>query len=211
MVFCSGVLTIFHHTSAFAFVNWVVNYGPGDISVPTLSEWSLLALAIAVGALGAYALRHKLTGRSLTLLILALGTVLGAVNGDKIISNAHAIILGVMSNAAGGTATFAISPGSDTQLQNTTGVTLALTSITPSTVATSALPTCALGLRIAAGQSCWVKLPAPPTSVTWANGGGMCLKAKAQMKVLWYLLETSALPALPVFPLCPMAVALLVR
>ncbi len=149
--------------------SWTISYAPvTPASVPTLSEWALLALALVL-ALGTAWSLYKKAGRGTTaVLALATALVLGTVTGQDVMGRAEARLAPTLSLAGGGTTSaFSYSEfGTSTsglQITNTSGVALQITAITltvdsaPTTPSVPAnTPQCTVGLVLPAGQSCYV-------------------------------------------------------
>lgn len=126
-------------------------------SVPSLSEWGLMALA-AVMAFAAYrALRRGTGARLWSLAVLAAASL---VVTQWIARPAMAVPAGVsMSSAAGGSVT--ANGTGEHSVSNTSGVALKIRSVdyengTPRTPAGE--PPCVSGLVVNAGQQCFVRI-----------------------------------------------------
>ena len=150
---------------------WTISYAPvTPASVPTLSEWGLLVLALVMAVGTAWSL-HKKAGRGTTaVLALATALVLGTVTGQDVVGRAEALPLPAptLSLAGGGTTEpfsywASVNPDQGLAITNTSGVPQRITAITltvnslPATPdAPTNSPQCTVGLVLPAGQSCYV-------------------------------------------------------
>lgn len=142
----------------------VVSYAPGTAtSVPTLSEWAMFGLALALAALAVYTLRKKRGAKPLASVILAFGLALGGIAGNKLIGNAYALSPECsadnacsMNNPAGGTVTTGPT-GVTVTITNATGVVQNVTGVIPNGSAiVDPSSTCVVGLVVQPGGTCTI-------------------------------------------------------
>lgn len=129
---------------AFAGGSVVVTYVPAGATVPTLSEWTLLALAALMALLCYRHLRPRLQGRPLAALFLAAGAGTLALAGGHFGQEALATVLTdtPLTQQGGGTVT--LNCLNNGNVINNTGITVKITSVTgsPTPVGTcTSLPT----------------------------------------------------------------------
>lgn len=136
---------------------WTITYAPQATSVPTLSEWAMLALVLMMAAFAVYTLRKRGAGAGpLASVILVTALAFGAMTGEKVIGLANARINATMSLPAGGSISFPNSVGREIEVVNGSGVAQTITSVTPTSLDTTNGPTCIVGRVVQPGQSCWV-------------------------------------------------------
>jgi hypothetical protein len=152
----------------------VVAYSPtgGSTSVPTLSEWAMLGLALLMAAVAVYMLRNKSASKPLASVILVSALALGGLNGSKLMSDASAAGLlspdctdythCSMTHAGGGTVTTGEYVCGVVTITNATGVSQTVTGLSIVGVATidtafgGVLPHCAASLVVPSGSACAV-------------------------------------------------------
>ena len=149
---------------------WTISYAPvTPASVPTLSEWGLLVLALVMAVGTAWSL-YKKAGRGTTaVLALMTALMLGAIGDHDVIRRAEATSPHPTLSLAGGGTTepfsywASVNPDQGLAITNTSGVPQRITAITltvnsvPATPSVPAnTPQCTVGLVLPAGQSCYV-------------------------------------------------------
>ncbi len=139
-------------------------------SVPTLSEWALIGLALALAGVAGYFLRGKGGAKPLASVIVATSLVLGGFAGNKLLSQAYAAVGWApecsswaacsMSNPVGGTVTTGPT-GQIVTITNTSGVAQTVTAVTANAPAIigaifPASEQCTVGMVLQPGQFCKV-------------------------------------------------------
>lgn len=151
-------------TAAMAQV--VVEYGPDVASVPTLSEWGMIIMAVVLAVVAVIAMRKGAGSKTVMSIALAAMMSLGVVGGSKWINDAW----------ANGFTTYSMSAGTNGQLSvprsssfayvlNDTLVPQRIISIVPQYADPQAIgdkPACIPGLLIAKTTSCALRTQAPP-------------------------------------------------
>ncbi len=151
----------------------LVSYAPAGAtaSIPTLSEWAMLGLALALAALAVYTLRNKRGAKPLASVILAFGLAIGGMGGNRLMGDAHAAPGGwavpdctswtacSMLNAGGGTVTTGPT-GNVVTITNLTGVAQTVTGVSATPPATlppnQTPPTCMVGLVVQPNGICTI-------------------------------------------------------
>ena len=142
-----------------------IDYGPAAVSaVPTLGEWALVALLLALMALAYRQLRGRVNGRVLSSLLVVGATAVLALSGSPLMRVAQAILMDVSLNQAGG-GTVDVRAGVS-KLTNTSGVTQTIRAMRVLLPGYQWLeypgyPQCVVGLVLAPGASCHVVLEYP--------------------------------------------------
>ncbi len=155
-----------------------ITYAPMNAtSIPTLSEWAMLVLALLLAAVAIYTLRNKTGGKPLASIILVTALALGGMTGNKLMGNANAAISPSQScnstvrgdpwgpcdltSASGGTIYTYIAPY-DVPITNTTAVAQQITAVafvpyfSPDTPLTQ--PQCVPGVTVLQPQGiCYVR------------------------------------------------------
>jgi hypothetical protein len=155
----SGNGTVWFSTQFDSFsiaegTSWRIAYAPATSTpVPTLSEWGLTFLAIAIAMVAVVALRRKASNKTLASIALLSALVLGAFSGDKLIGNAWAPPP-AMDQPAGGTVN--VDYSGTVGILNNSGVEQTIISITPTVAISTPSPTCAVNLVVPAGGQCYV-------------------------------------------------------
>lgn len=117
-------------SAAFAGGSVVVTYVPAGSSVPTLSEWTILALAMVMALVSYRQLRSRLHGRPLAALFLAAGAGTLALAGGHFGQEALATVGTDTSLTQQGGGTVTLTCGSNGNVINNTGITVKVTSVT---------------------------------------------------------------------------------
>jgi len=114
---------------AFAGFSASLTYAPATASVPTLSEWTLLALTALVAMISYRHLRVRLQGRPLAAVFLAATAGVLALTAGYVGEQAMALPAspGPMTLPAGGTIN--LSCGANGNVVNNTSVTMAVTAV----------------------------------------------------------------------------------
>ena len=157
--------------------SWTISYIPvPPVSVPTLSEWGLLGLALLMVIGTAWAIYKKASPGVTAMLAMLTVPTLGALGDHDVMGSAKAVALPALSLPGGGTTDpfsyeeYVVS-SSGQQITNTSGVPQRITAVTLTVDKTSAAPStpanspqCVVGLVVSPGQSCYVTyvFPAPP-------------------------------------------------
>jgi hypothetical protein len=70
-----------------------ITYAPVNAtSIPTLSEWAMLGLALLLAAVAIFNLRNKTGGKPLASIILVTALALGGMTGNKLMEDANAMV-----------------------------------------------------------------------------------------------------------------------
>jgi len=162
---------------AFASIN--IGYAPNNTpaSIPTLSEWGMIGLSVLLAAAAVYTLRNKGGGKPLASVILACALALGGFSGNKLMSEANAIVALTddcgydnstchMTQAGGGTV-ITNSTTNPITVINSTAVAQTVTAVTATAgeilVSPSpSSPACAVGLVVPPTLSCYVAFAVSP-------------------------------------------------
>lgn len=148
----SGLALLGFQTAAHAGMgSFTIVYAPIPASVPTLSEWGMVALIFLMAVISYRSLREKMGGKSLASIFLTGMLLLGAVSGDKLITQAYAAL--GFSNPQGGTLSNISSPSTIT---NITTVPLKLISVTPFMCTIAPAATCRTGSVVPPQASCTI-------------------------------------------------------
>lgn len=151
----AAVLTALATGQSVAMAQVVVQYGPVDVaSVPTLSEWGMIIMAVMLAGVAAYAMRKN--ANSKTIMSFALGAVglLSVALGNHVIKDAWATPAFVMDSPTGGSVTpIPLGVGS-ISVRNTTQVPLRIISVTPVEVRNAPETTCDPGAIVAPAGTC---------------------------------------------------------
>ncbi len=152
-----AVLTMLQQTTAVAqSIYWTIVYAPVSTSVPTLSEWGMIALSVMLAGLAVYTFRTKSGGKPLASIFFVLALTLGSFSSNKIIQDANAYAPPTMTNPAGGTVT-APNIAVEFEVINGTSVPLQIISISPtSTQTVGHSPTCVVGTVVQPAGMCWI-------------------------------------------------------
>ena len=143
----------------------VITYAPTtSTSVPTLSEWGMVAMALLLAVLAYRLLRDRLGGKPLASVVLAGALGLGLVSGVPGVRSAAAVVIVPsvsLSNSAGGTAN--VTQRGLNLVTNTSGVLQTITQMQASEgwVFESEFdnsPICQVGTVLSVGDSCYVNL-----------------------------------------------------
>lgn len=151
----AGSLVVGLPTSAFA---QVIAYGPAAEAVPTLSEWSMLILAVLLAASAVY-LGRKPGNRLLSgLLVLA---AIGVGGQGNPVGNVQATPAPTMVVSTGGTIDLSELGGAinNVEVIGHPTIRMQILSVTPASEPTVSQPTCTAGLIIAPGTSCYYTEP----------------------------------------------------
>ncbi|MBV5291590.1 MAG: midcut-by-XrtH protein [Curvibacter lanceolatus] len=144
---------------AFAGFSASLTYAPATASVPTLSEWTLLALMALVAMISYRHLRVRLQGRPLAAVFLAGAAGVLAVSAGYVGEQAMAIPApGSMTLPAGGTINLVC--GSNGNVVNTTSITMAVTAVNRGTNVTTT-GTCTSLPTMAPAASCSIAVQCP--------------------------------------------------
>lgn len=125
-----GLAAVLGTSGAFAGTPVLVTYVPAGSSVPTLSEWTLLALAAVMALLSYRHLRARLQGRPLAALFLAAGAGALALAGGHFGQEALATVNTDTSLTQQGGGTVTLTCGNTGNVINNTGITVKITSVT---------------------------------------------------------------------------------
>jgi hypothetical protein len=155
-----------------------ITYAPvGTSSIPTLSEWAMLGLALLLAAVALYILRNKSGGKPLASIILVTALALGGTTGNKLMGNADAGVTPSqtcnstvrndpwgpcdLTSVSGGTIYTYVAPF-DVPITNTTAVAQQITAVvfvsyfSPDTPLTQ--PQCVPGVTVLQPQGiCYVR------------------------------------------------------
>lgn len=143
-------------TSAFA---QIIGYTPAvDATVPTLSQWGMLILAVLLAIAAIYTGR-KQANRLWSVMLAAAALGFGAQGMP--VGDVQASPLLVMANNTGGTVDVSELGGLpiNVPINGNPTIPMRIISVTPASVATAGSPTCAVGLIVAPGQTCYYSGP----------------------------------------------------
>ncbi len=156
-----------------------ITYAPVNAtSVPTLSEWALLGLALLLAAAAAHMLRNKTGGKPLASVLLAFALTLGTLSGHQLIGEANAVVFTPCVNPSGnpadpnvvcslssasGGVIHVVNAGSNVPVTNVTGVPQQVVSVLATSYFAVGTPTlapgevqCVAGLVVAPSGICYV-------------------------------------------------------
>lgn len=147
----AGALAVGLPTSAFA---QVIVYAPAATAVPTLSQWGMLLLAVLL-AMAAVYMGRKPGNRLLSGLLVVAALGMG-VQGAPV-GNVQAIPVPTMANNTGGTVDLSELGGLliDVPVNGHPSIPMQIISVTPPSSPTTSTPTCAVGLIVQPGQTCY--------------------------------------------------------
>lgn len=141
-------------TAAMAQV--VVTYGPVDAaSVPTLSEWGMIIMAVVLAGVAVYAMRKKADSKAIMSLFLGVAGLFSAVLGNQVLNEAWADMGYAMDRPTGGS----VDPNLPLnvgviEIRNSTQVPLKIISVTPDQVRNAPDTTCDPGVIVPPGATC---------------------------------------------------------
>lgn len=147
---------------AFAGFAASLTYAPGPSSVPTLSEWTLLALTFLVAMVSYRHLRSRLHGRPLAAVFLAGAAAILALAVGYVGEQAMAVVPSSpdpMTLPAGGTIYFGCNTNGN--LLNNTSITMAVTAVNKSVNVTTS-GTCTSLPTVAPSASCSITVQCSP-------------------------------------------------
>jgi len=132
-------------------------------ATPAPGTMILMALGLLITFIAFRKMRHLSVGRPLAAILLLAGlSFFEAMTGHSLITKASATIVPTESITGGGTLMFTLGNGSEAFVQNNTGVSQQITSISvppPNTFVTpAASPQCQVGTVLAPGAGCYVQL-----------------------------------------------------
>lgn len=131
-----------------------ITYGPDVASVPTLSEWGMIIMAVVLAGFAAYAMRKNANSKTIVSLMLGAIGLLGAGLGHQVIHSTWALPAPQMTNPAGGVTT-AIPLGiGNVSVQNTTNVPLRVITVSDPSVENAVGTTCKSGVVVPPSASC---------------------------------------------------------
>ena len=147
---------------AMAATGGTITYTPFYQAIPTLSQSMLVVLSLVLAMLAYRGLRNRSTGKPLSML-LAFGVLaLAGVSGTDLIQDAQATLLGFVSSSGG---VVSVPSGAELQIQNTSGVAIQITAVTPDVGVTdgvtTGMPHCAVGLVVESGNFCYIRFIGP--------------------------------------------------
>ena len=148
----AGALVAGLPATAFA---QVIVYAPAAATpVPTLSQWGMLILAVML-AMAAVYMGRKSGNRLLSGLLVVAALGLG-VQGAPV-GNVQAIPAPTMANSTGGTVDLSELGGLliDVPVNGHPSIPMQIINVTPPSSPTSSTPTCAAGLIVQPGQTCF--------------------------------------------------------
>lgn len=131
----------------------VVTYGPDVASVPTLSEWGMIIMAMALACVAVYAMRKNAGSKTIMSFALSATALFSASMGNQIIKSAQSLPPPSMNTPTGGTVNLLSNIGVR-PVQNTTQVPLKIIGVTPGGAQSSPTTTCDPGVIVAPGSSC---------------------------------------------------------
>lgn len=143
-------------TSAFA---QIIVYTPAvEATVPTLSQWGMLILA-ALLAIAAIYTGRKQGNRLLSVMLAVAALGLGAQGAP--VGDVQASPQLFMANNTGGTVDLSELGGLpiNVPISGNPTIPMRIVSVTPASFTTLGSPTCAAGLLIAPGQTCYYSAP----------------------------------------------------
>lgn len=151
-------LTLFASMAGMQASAQSMTYGPATSSVPTLSEWGLLLTSLALAVAAFIALR-KQGSKTIASVVVVIAAAFGAAGGHEIIGKAQALVAFSMSLDGGGTIDFSAATGtSDYQVSGNATVPMRIISMNFTSLPTTNLPTCTVGLVLTAPSGvCYVK------------------------------------------------------
>ena len=159
---CLALFGLLIMPAAFAGVTMggTVTFGPEVTSIPTLSEWGLIALGLLMTVVVYRILRGHLGGRPLASVVLAGALGLGvATSGGRWMTAVYALDGPPLASAGGGTVS--IPSGADYTLINTSGVpqTIRAVAAQPGYNVNHgvAAPECIVGIVVPPSGSCHVR------------------------------------------------------
>jgi hypothetical protein len=153
---------------------WDITYAPvTPASIPTLTEWTLLLLALMLGVAAFVSLRKKVAHKTLASVALVCTLALGGVLGDKVMESANANFVG-MNNPAGGTVPTFPYDGNSLGVPNTSGVAQRIISISPTVSVLTTSPTCTTNLIVPPSTSCYIATTAACATNSDCSGGYIC-------------------------------------
>lgn len=150
-------LALGFQTSAIA---QVIVYAPAGLpSIPTLTEWAMVTLAVLIGLTGLYLRRSGHNVLSSLLCVMALFQGIGTVS--EIIGNAGALQAQSMYMNGGGTVNLSgYASNQDIHVIGNSSIDMRIVSVVPASSPTSGTPTCAVAAIITAGSYCYYRPPA---------------------------------------------------
>lgn len=142
----------------------VITYGPVDVaSVPTLSQWGMIIMAVVLAGFAVHAMRKNAGSKTIMSIIFMAALTYGTTLDHKYIREASALP-GGMTVATGSTLSIPLSgspTSSDYPVYNATspGVPLKIINVQPAEAVQGAQsPACTPGTVVAAGAFCNVKI-----------------------------------------------------
>jgi IPTL-CTERM motif len=141
-----------------------VVYGPVSVaSVPTLSEWGMIIMAVVLAGAAVFAMRKGAGSKAVMSLALAALGMAGVSQGHKIMDDAFAVIeIEIqMTNPAGGVTGPLPQNVGDIPVRNTTPVPLQIISVTPLSAQNSEVAPCRPGVIVPPNAVCYVSTDTP--------------------------------------------------
>jgi hypothetical protein len=134
-------------------------------ATPAPSTIMLTALGLLITFIAFRKLRHLPVGRPLAAILLLAGlSLFEAITRQQLITKASAIAVPTESLTGGGTLTFTLAAGAEAFVQNNTGATQQITSVSvplPDALVTPfTSPQCQVGTVLTPGAGCYVELAA---------------------------------------------------
>ena len=150
----AAVLVAFAAAQTAAMAQVVVTYGPVDVaSVPTLSQWGMIIMAVILAVVAAIAMRKNAGSKTILSFALSATALFGASMGNQIIKSAQSLPPPSMDTPTGGTVNLPTNVGV-IPVANTTQVPLKVIGVTPAEAQNSPSTTCDPGVIVAPGASC---------------------------------------------------------
>lgn len=149
-----AALAVGHSVAMAQPVDIFVTYGPAGVaSVPTLSEWGMIIMAIMLAGAAVYAMRKNANSKSIMSIGLAALAMAGAAGGNNILNEAWSISASEMTAPTGGSISVPVT-GGVVPVTNATQVPLKIISVTPNSVQNAAQTTCMPGVIVTPGGTC---------------------------------------------------------
>ena len=138
----------------------------GTASIPTLSEWGMIATAVLVAVMAYRSLRGRLGGKTVASVLLAGVITMAGSQQPGLIRTARAVpVQTELSNPAGGMADVQFLTGADVPVVNTSGVAQRIVSVTPQPpypiTQPAGSPRCVANLQLAPNATCYVRFDLP--------------------------------------------------
>lgn len=151
-----AALAVGHSVAMAQAVDIVVTYGPAGVaSVPTLSEWGMIIMAIMLAVAAVYAMRKNANSKTIMSIGLAALAMAGAAGGNNILNEAWSVNAPApeMTAPNGGSVNIQMGFGV-VPVKNVTQVPLKIIGVTPNFVQNAAQTTCKPGVIVTPGGTC---------------------------------------------------------